>query len=301
MSVSTSVAQPVREDDGRTADRAAARAALARSVLRLAEERTGASRWVRPSGRPQVTLDGLGGAPVAPVPAPHPVPSEPDPEAAARVLPVAPDLAGLLPSGGLVRGTTVVVDGSTSLVLALLAQASAEGGWVALVGLPDAGVLAAHQLGLVLDRVAFVPAPGADAATVVAALLDGFDAVVVGPAAALGDADRRRLAARARERSAVLVPTTPWVGAHTVLTAAGSRWEGLGRGHGRLRSRHLTVRSSGRGAAAAGSVRHVLVPSCPHPWQPADVPPVTSDATGPVPGAIRPAEVVLLAGGRRAG
>ncbi|WP_188484539.1 hypothetical protein [Cellulomonas carbonis] len=241
----------------------AGRAELARSVLRLAEERTGAARWVRP-----VTRTAEPRARAVPEDAARAVPRVPeDPEAVARLLPVAPGLDALLPAGGLARGSTVVVDGSTSLVLALLAQASAEGAWVALVGLPDAGVLAAHQLGLALDRVALVPAPGADAPTVVAALLDGFDAVVVGPAAVLADADRRRLAARARERSAVLVPTTPWPGAHVVLDAAGAHWEGLGRGHGRLRSRRLTVRRTGRGGAAHGSVHEVVVPSCPHPWQ----------------------------------
>ncbi|MDT0164979.1 hypothetical protein Q9R32_05360 [Actinotalea sp. AC32] len=262
------------------------RAELARSVLRLAEERTGAARWVRP-----VTRTAEPRARAVPEDAARAVPRVPDdPEAVARLLPVAPGLDALLPAGGLARGSTVVVDGSTSLVLALLAQASAEGAWVALVGLPDAGVLAAHQLGLALDRVALVPAPGADAPTVVAALLDGFDAVVVGPAAVLADADRRRLAARARERSAVLVPTTPWPGAHVVLDAAEAHWEGLGRGHGRLRSRRLTVRRTGRGGAVHGSVHEVVVPSCPHPWQ--------DDASGVTP--VGGGDLVLLED-RRAG
>ncbi|NTW42604.1 MAG: hypothetical protein HGA44_22485, partial [Cellulomonadaceae bacterium] len=85
---------------------------------------------------------------------------------------------------------------------------------------------------------------------VVAALLDGMDVVVVGPRATLLDGDRRRLSARARERSSVLVPTTTWTGANVVLTAVTSRWEGLGQGHGRLRSRRLRVERHGRGSAA---------------------------------------------------
>jgi len=206
-----------------------ARVARARAVLARAEERTSTTRWVRPP----------------------PTATALDPASAARVLPVARTLAGLLPSGALDRGSTVVVGGSTALVLALLAEASRSGSWIGLVGLPRVGVLAAHQLGLDLDRVVLVPAPGPDGPTVVAALLDGVDVVVVGEAA-LTDADRRRLSARARERGAVLLSTTSWPGAHVVLTVEASHWDGLGRGNGRLRDRRLTVRGGGRGSAAQG-------------------------------------------------
>ena len=208
---------------------AQARVARARAVLARAEERTSTTRWVRPP----------------------PTTTAPDPASAARVLPVARTLAGLLPSGALDRGSTVVVGGSTALVLALLAEASRSGSWIGLVGLPRVGVLAAHQLGLDLDRVVLVPAPGPDGPTVVAALLDGVDVVVVGEAA-LTDADRRRLSARARERGAVLLSTTFWPGAHVVLTVEASHWDGLGCGNGRLRDRRLTVRGGGRGSAAQG-------------------------------------------------
>ncbi|EYR62479.1 hypothetical protein N866_08275, partial [Actinotalea ferrariae CF5-4] len=206
------------------------RAAVARSVLRRAEERTGARALSVPAvlAAPSVTgvLPGPGGLGPGADGVERSAPEVVDPEASARLLPVPAGLGALLPEGALRRGSTVVVAGSTSLVLGLLVEISRSGGWIALVGLPDAGVLAAHQLGLTLDRVALVPAPGPEAATAVAALLDGVDAVVVGPAVALTDADRRRLSARARERSAVLLPTAAWPGAHVVLTAAQSRWEG---------------------------------------------------------------------------
>lgn len=217
----------------------AERAALARAVLDRAERRTGTTAWVP--------------APVDARTAP------PDPLSDARVLPVHPSLTGLLPGGALERGSTIVVGGSTSLVLALLAQASREGSWAAFVGLPRVGVLAAHQLGLDLSRLVLVPAPGPDGPTVLAALLDGVDVVVTGDVA-LTDADRRRLSARARERGALLVSTMPWPGAHVTLTAQVARWEGLGRGEGRLRSRRLVVRGGGRGAAARGWSAEVVVP-----------------------------------------
>lgn len=239
-------AAEVRTADSRAASRTAERVAFARAVLTRAEERTGTAAWV-----------------------PRPEPTAPPdlPGSGERVLPVHPALAGLLPGGALDRGSTVVVGGSTSLVLALLAEASRAGGWTALAGLPRVGVLAAHQLGLDLARLVLVPSPGADGPTVVAALLDGVDAVVVGDVA-LSDADRRRLSARARERGAVLVSTTPWPGAHVSLTAETVGWEGLGRGEGRLRARRLVVRAGGRGAAARGWTAEVVVP----PSAPAVVP-----------------------------
>ncbi len=231
------------------------RAARARAVLARAEERTGTARWVRPSAPPPPTSIGDPGGATRQRPGP---PQVVEPEAGARLLPVPAGLAGALPAGGLSRGSTVVVHGSTSLTLGLLAEASRAGSWVALVGLPGVGVLAAAQLGLDLDRVVLVPAPGPDGPTVVAALLDGVDVVVVGDVA-LGDGDRRRLSARARERGAVLLSTEVWPAAHLVLTAEVT-WEGLGNGHGRLRGRRLTVRCAGRGAAAREWLAEVTVP-----------------------------------------
>ncbi|RYV52657.1 hypothetical protein [Pengzhenrongella frigida] len=150
--------------------------------------------------------------------------------------------------------------GSTSLLLALVARASQEGSWAAVVGLPEVGVLAAQQAGVDLDRLALVPCPGPDAPTVLAALIDGVDLVIVGAAAALVDSDRRRLMARARERGTVLLSTVSWVGAHLVLTAVPAGWTGLGIGHGHLRSQRLTVTRGGRGSAGRLVRAEVVLP-----------------------------------------
>ncbi|GEA90224.1 hypothetical protein [Cellulomonas cellasea] len=174
-------------------------------------------------------------------------------------LPVPAELTALLPDG-LRRGGTVTVLGSTSLLLALLASACAGGAWAALVGQPTAGLLAAAEAGVALDRLAVVPAPGLDAPTVVAALLDGVDVVLVGPEAALTDSDRRRLAARARERGSVLLTSTPWPGANVVLTAEQGRWSGVGTGDGRLRTHELRVVRTGRGSAAVRTSVDVALP-----------------------------------------
>ncbi|HEX2700312.1 MAG TPA: hypothetical protein VHM89_08945, partial [Acidimicrobiales bacterium] len=166
------------------------------------------------------------------------------------MLPVLPALAGLLPGGGLRRGATVAVTGSTSLALALLAGPSAGGSWCAAVGLPSLGLVAAAELGVAVSRLALVAAPGRDWAAVVAALLDALDVVVVRVPERVPAADGRRLVARARERGAVLVPLGRWDGADVRLSVATSAWEGLDDGAGHLRARLVEVVAEGRGAAA---------------------------------------------------
>lgn len=176
----------------------------------------------------------------------------------AGFLPVDDGMAGLLPGGALRRGTVVSVEGSTSLVLALIARASGEGSWVAIIGLPHIGVLAAARRGLDLNHLALVPHPGAEAVTVVAASIDGMDIVVLGPGLALTAPDLRRLAARARERGVVMLGTFPHPGTHVAFRVLRSEWTGLGAGEGRLRERTLTVARAGRGIEASEEVTVVL-------------------------------------------
>ena len=172
-----------------------------------------------------------------------------------RLLPVLPALRPLLPEGGLRRGAVVAVE-STSLALALVASASAAGSWVAAVGVgrPPVGAVAAAGLGVVLERFPLVAAPPGSGRGgwpwVVAALLDAVDVVVAWPPPHLRPADRRRLAARNRERGSVLVTTGAWGEAVDVrLAVVATEWEGVGRGHGRLLARRVEVESGGRGAA----------------------------------------------------
>jgi len=171
-----------------------------------------------------------------------------------QVLPVIAPLTSLLPQG-LIRGTTVVVDGTsgaTSFALALAAGASQDGSWIAAVGIPWLGLAAAAERGIALDRLAVIGAPERnDWATVVAALVDAIDVVLVAPPKG-GMADARRLAARARERGAVLVALRT-SGALTVdlrCTVTDAQWSGVGHGSGHLTARRVTVSATGRGSAA---------------------------------------------------
>lgn len=182
-----------------------------------------------------------------------------------RVLPVSAPLIPLLPAGGLRRGSTVSVaggPGSLSLLFALLAEASAQGAWAGVVGAPGLGAVAAAEAGVRLERLALVPRPGADLVAVAAALLDGLDLVVLGGVerAGLRAGDRQRLAARARQRGAVLLALGAWPGADLTVGCASARWRGAERGAGRLRSCRTVVRSTGRGTGAAGREVDLLLP-----------------------------------------
>ncbi len=180
--------------------------------------------------------------------------------AVGRALPVLAELRGVLPWGGLRRGSAVVVRGSISLLLGLLAAATAAGSWAAVVGLPDLGLAAAAEAGVAVPRLVLVPRPGTELAAVIAALLDGIDLVAIAEPAKLGGAAIRRLAARAKQRGVVLLPLGPWPGADLELSCVTVRWSGPADGHGHLVEREVLVRARGRGAAAKPRSLRLLLP-----------------------------------------
>jgi hypothetical protein len=149
-----------------------------------------------------------------------------------------------------------------SLLLALLGAASAEGAWLALVGFGGAesrhgeavSAEAVSEHGLDLARVVFVPHPGAGWVSVIGVLLDSVDLVVIRPPARLAPGEVRRLAARARTKSTVLIGYGPgveqWPGLDLRLHATTTRWVGAEDGYGRLRGRELEIRAEGRGRYA---------------------------------------------------
>lgn len=168
-----------------------------------------------------------------------------------QLLPVSVELATLFRSGGLRRGTTVVVRGSDAVMLRVIAAATTAGSWAAVVGIPELGIAAAEELGVAIDRLALVPRPGGDPGSILAALMDGMDVIVLDSRRVhITEYQARRLAARARNRAAVLVIRGDWPSADLELSCSASRWTGLAAGHGYLRSRHLMVSARGRGVAA---------------------------------------------------
>src|SRR6478736_5268435 len=164
----------------------------------------------------------------------------------APVLPVHPALASLLPGGGLRPGAAYSLPRSTSLLLALLGQASQSGSWCGVVGMPRLGAEAAEGLGVDLSRLVLVPDPGARWLAVTSTIAEVLPVVAVRPAGRASDAEVSRLAARLRDRGVVLLVQGPWPQAEAVLEVGEPTWTGVGRGHGYLEGRAVTVTSSSR-------------------------------------------------------
>lgn len=194
-------------------------------------------------------------------------------------------LAGLFPEHGIPRGSIVALTGTgavCSLLLAILAGPVANGAWAGIAGMPQLGLEAAAGFGVPIDRLLLTPYIGGEWPSVVAAMLDGCDLAAVSPPGTIRASLAQRIAARAREHRSVLLltstpstqrallgtgpgpgpgtgpdtghsprawrhPTPMWPDAVDIhLQVEAGQWHGIDTGAGVLRSRLVTVRSSGR-------------------------------------------------------
>jgi len=179
-------------------------------------------------------------------------------------LPVAPSLAPLFADGGLVRGRTVACTGDAALsaALALSAAATHAGSWLAVVGVPNLGIAAAIEAGVAVERIVLAQPPRASREwiTTVAALVEGFDVLIVAPPASLSQHDARRLQTRILARQSVLIvvdmPALPLLGSPDVFAsdldvhADTVAWSGIERGGSHITQRTVNVRVTGRRCAA---------------------------------------------------
>lgn len=170
------------------------------------------------------------------------------------LLPIPETLGDLLPAP-LPRGTVAVLSGARSLALSMVAAVTAEGGHAAIVGQPDAGLLAAVEMGADLSRIAVIPDPGSDPVEVAAVLMDGMDMVVLGLGGHSVPATRARaVVARARQKGCTLLVTNgDWQGASARLDARVCGYEITGHarpGFGRIGKVQLTYSVSGRAGLA---------------------------------------------------
>ena len=174
--------------------------------------------------------------------------------ASESLLPLSESLSELLP-GSLSRGAVVVLSGARSLPLSIVASVTAAGGYAAIVGQPEVGLLAAVEMGADLSRLAVVPDPGSDPVEVAAVLMDGMDLVVLGLGGRSVAAGRARaVVARARQKGCTLLVTGgDWEGASARLEARVSGYDvtGAGRGVptpgcGRISRVRLAMRARGR-------------------------------------------------------
>ena len=193
-----------------------------------------------------------------------------------RRIPVEGALAALLPESGIRRGTAIAVSGhgSVTLAMALAAEASRRGSWVAAVGMADLGVVALAERGVDLERWALVDLPAATgnkslAADVLGAVVGGFDLMLLGPDTRVAGATARRLLARMREHGTSLVcaldgapgDIAASLQPEVCLTITQTRWTGIDDGHGRLLARQAEVTAGGRGAASRPRRMLVWLPS----------------------------------------
>jgi hypothetical protein len=178
--------------------------------------------------------------------------------------------------------------------------------------MPSLGLAAAAELGVDLERVVLVgPIPASQWSTVVATLAEAFDVVLTGPPARAGSVrpgDARRVAARLRERGAVLVqvgwPSRTWPERPDLPLDARPRagagdaamgWEGIGEGHGHLQARAVTLEARGRRGADRPRRAEVWLPG-PDGRLAAVAPPATVvPATLAGPATVVPANRPALA------
>lgn len=183
---------------------------------------------------------------------------------AEQVLSVHPALEGVAPRG-LVRGVGLACIGPAAASVAALAVAgpTSAGSWACVVGYPELGVAAWHEAGVAFERVVLVHGPTSSGdrrdsdrddddalwGKAVAAAIDGFDLVVIGPQAVprIRPSMARRLQARAQARGVVLVTVgDPGAFATDLRLHATAQWHGLGSGHGHLRAREVRLALGGR-------------------------------------------------------
>ena len=189
-------------------------------------------------------------------------------------LPVVAPLAELFAEGGLVRGRTVACTGDAALstALALSAAATRAGSWLAVVDVPNLGIAAAIEAGVAVERIVLAQPPRASRewVTTVAALVEGFDVLIVAPPASLSASDARRLQTRIMARQAVLIvvelPTLSSASSSTFASdldvhADTVAWSGIEQGGSHITQRTVQVRVEGRRCASPRE-RTITLP-CP--------------------------------------
>jgi hypothetical protein len=186
-------------------------------------------------------------------------------------LPLDPALADIL-GGGLVRGRSMVCTGDAAVALSMrvVARATQDGAWLAVVGVDDLGLSAAAEQGIALHRTVLVSAPRAvrEWAAAVATAIDGFGLLMlqVPPGITVGEA--RKVVARVQARRAVVVLVDPARQPAVVsafqpdvaLHTSTLRWFGIGDGTGHVRAREVRVVVGGR--RVPGGATHTIRFGC---------------------------------------
>ncbi len=197
------------------------------------------------------------------------------------LFPVVEPLATVLPRGALQRSLVYQCAGSASFsaMWALVAAATQHGSWLCLVDMPHAGLVAAREYGVALERVVQVNTGSSTTASsttassttassktgksssvwlrTVGALVDGIDIVVINrPRCQPSEA--RKISARVKSQSGVLIVIDPpdHFSPDIVVRTTQSHW--MIDGH--ARERRVSIVLEGRRAHHARPVS-LLLPS----------------------------------------
>lgn len=164
-------------------------------------------------------------------------------------------------------------DAALSAALALSAAATRTGSWLAVVGVAHLGIGAAIEAGIAVERIVLAQPPrtSREWMTTVAALVEGFDVLIVAPPASLSTHDARRLQSRIAARQSVLIavdlPTLPGIGATGVFAcdinvqADTVEWSGIERGGVHITQR--SVRLGVHGRRCNTPREHIVALPCP--------------------------------------
>lgn len=172
---------------------------------------------------------------------------------------VSPIFASVLPRQGLQRGTTIMLgsskaqinSGALSLALALVAEAVRSGALLAVVADETFNLSACYDHGIPISKVVCfsLDSDAQSWAQSLAAIIDGFDLVLLVKEPNLRTVLVRRIMRRVQERNAVLVRVShrPWGQSPDLEMGVETRkWQGLGKGWGYLNTRNIEVSLTGR-------------------------------------------------------
>lgn len=173
------------------------------------------------------------------------VSSTPVPVAKAEdIVEIPGPLSKVLPGGGLARRQLTEVNDCPALAVEIIAQVSAQGGFVAVVGWLELSLTCLLESGD-SARVVTIPDPGPEPWQITSALLEGMDLVIHhGAAERLSLTRARPIMAKLRAGKAALLSVGPHLPGSTVTVRGEvTTYRGIGRGTGRIRSLDIEVRS----------------------------------------------------------
>lgn len=161
----------------------------------------------------------------------------------------------VLPGGGLPRKSVTHMSDTPALVVEMLEQVVASGGYAGVVGWPELSYAALPPDEL--ERIIAVPDPGADPLGVASVLVEGLDLVVWRSPAALelSPVRARPLLGKLRKGRAALMLVGATVPS-PALTVSGQvcQFRGIGKGSGRITGLDIRVRAQAKGARTASAV-----------------------------------------------